>query len=71
MEVRDDAGDTYEYRIVGPDETDGKSARISIDSPLAKALLGKRVDDEVEISTAQKARTVTVVSIHYRDTSSR
>jgi transcription elongation factor GreB len=36
------------YRIVGPDETDAKLGWISIDSPLARAALKKRVDDEFE-----------------------
>ena len=37
------------YRIVGPDETDAAKRAISIDSPLAKALLSKQVDDEVTV----------------------
>ncbi|GAB2549768.1 transcription elongation factor GreB [Rhodanobacter koreensis] len=41
-----DTGETLHYRIVGPDETDAKLGWISIDSPLARAALRKRVDDE-------------------------
>lgn len=41
-----DSGQTLHYRIVGPDETDAKRGWISIDSPMARAALGKRVDDE-------------------------
>jgi len=67
VEVRGDAGDTHRYRIVGPDEADPKSAAISIDSPVARALLGKRVDDEVEITTEVAAKTVSVVSIRYEN----
>ena len=37
------------YRIVGPDETDAKAGFISIDSPMARAALKKRVDDEFEV----------------------
>lgn len=40
--------ETLRYRIVGPDETDVKTGFISIDSPLARAALKKRVDDEIE-----------------------
>lgn len=65
VEVCDDDGETRRYRIVGPDETDAKTAAISIDSPLAKALLGKQVDDEVTITVGDKTTTVTVESIHY------
>lgn len=66
VQVRDEAGDTHEYRIVGPDEADSRSGDISIDSPVARALLGKRVDDEVAISTEQTSKTVLVVSISYQ-----
>ena len=41
-------GETHAYRIVGPDETDAKLGWISVDSPLARAMLKKRIDDEFE-----------------------
>jgi transcription elongation factor GreB len=41
-----DSGATARYRIVGPDETDARQGWISIDSPLARAVLKKRIDDE-------------------------
>ncbi|MEO5827037.1 MAG: transcription elongation factor GreB, partial [Luteimonas sp.] len=41
-----DTGEAARYRIVGPDETDARLGHISIDSPLARAMLKKRVDDE-------------------------
>jgi transcription elongation factor GreB len=65
VKIRDDAGDIREYRIVGPDEADGKSAAISIDSPVARALLGKRVDDDVRISTQRTDKRFSIVSIGY------
>lgn len=65
VEICDAAGDTHTYRIVGPDETDAKTAAISIDSPLAKALLKKRVDDEVQVTIGEKTSTVSVMSIRY------
>ncbi|HMB72097.1 MAG TPA: transcription elongation factor GreB [Gammaproteobacteria bacterium] len=68
VEIRDGSGQTFEYRIVGPDEADGKTARISVDSPVARALLGKRVDDEVQISIGAAQKTMSVVSIRYRET---
>jgi transcription elongation factor GreB len=40
------SGEMLRYRVVGPDETDAALGWISIDSPLARAMLGKRVDDE-------------------------
>jgi transcription elongation factor GreB len=65
VEVCDGAGETHTYRIVGPDETDVKTSAISMDSPLAKALLAKRVDDEIVLKTDEKTTTMTVVSIRY------
>ena len=65
VEVCDDAGDTHSYRIVGPDETDAKTSAISIDSPLARALLKKRVNDEIQFELGEKSTVVTVLSIRY------
>ena len=66
VEVVDDDGETRRYRIVGPDETDAKVSAISIDSPFAKALLGKQVNDEVVITVNEKTTTMCVVSISYQ-----
>jgi len=65
VELRDEAGDILTYRIVGPDETDASSNAISMDSPLAKALLARRVDDEVVLNTSEKTTRLVVVSIRY------
>jgi len=65
IELCDDEGETRSYRIVGPDETDAKTSAISMDSPLARALLGKHVDDEVVITIDEKTTTVSVISIRY------
>ncbi|GAB1407192.1 transcription elongation factor GreB [Thermomonas brevis] len=49
VELEDIAsGELLRYRIVGPDETDARRGWISIDAPLARAMLKKRVDDEFE-----------------------
>jgi transcription elongation factor GreB len=64
--IRDDAGSLHEYRIVGPDEADSKTGAISIDSPAARALLGKRVDDEATITTEKSVKTVAIVSVRYQ-----
>lgn len=65
VEVCDDAGETRSYRIVGSDEADAKTSAISMDSPLARALLAKRVDDEIVVKTGEKSTTMSVVSIRY------
>ncbi len=66
VEVCNDDGETRTYRIVGADEADAKSSAISIDSPLAKALLGKQVDDEVTITVGDTTSTACIVSICYQ-----
>jgi len=66
VELRDDTGATHSYRIVGPDETDARKSAISMDSPLAKALLTKRVDDEVVLDTGDKRVVMSVISIRYK-----
>lgn len=63
--VEDDAGDEQELRIVGPDEFDLRKAKLSMDSPLAKALLGKRVDDEVTIVVGEQTQNYAIVSVRY------
>ena len=65
VELRDNSGDTFTYRIVGPDESNAATSAISMDSPLAKALLAKHVDDEVVVNTNEKSVTMLIVSIHY------
>ena len=66
VELEDaDSGDVRRYRLVGPDETDAKAGWISIDSPLARALLKKRVDDEVTVVLPGGAATFVIVSVAY------
>jgi transcription elongation factor GreB len=59
------SGETKRYRIVGPDETDAKQGWISIDSPLARAALKKRVDDEFEAELPGGRARFVVVSVSY------
>jgi transcription elongation factor GreB len=65
VEVCDESGETKIYRIVGADETDAKTSAISMDSPLAKAILKKRVDDEVQVQIGDNITTLSIVSIRY------
>jgi transcription elongation factor GreB len=60
-----DTGATRRYRIIGPDETDAGRGYISVDSPLARALLKKHVDDEVEADLPGGRMTLAVVAIDY------
>ena len=66
VELEDtDGGGTVRYRIVGPDETDARQGWISIDSPLARALLKKRVGDEVGLELPDGPRGFRVTGIRY------
>jgi transcription elongation factor GreA len=53
------------YRIVGEDEADIKQGLISINSPVAKALIGHRVDDEVHIKVPSGTRIYEIIDIQY------
>ena len=67
FDVEDEAtGDGAHYRIVGPDETDAKLGLISIDSPLARAALKKRVDDSFEVMLPGGLTRFVVTAVSYR-----
>jgi transcription elongation factor GreB len=55
------------YRIVGPDETDAARGYISIDSPLARAALKKRIDDEFEAMLPGGRTRFCVLDVRYGD----
>ncbi len=54
------------YRVVGPDEWDVKNGSISIDAPLARALIGKQVDDEIVVKVPDGERIFDIVAISYQ-----
>lgn len=59
------ADEVVRYRIVGPDETNTRNADISIDSPLAKALLKKGIGDEICVKIESEQAEYTVLEINY------
>ncbi len=63
--VEDEEGKQSQYRIVGPDEFDLRLGKLSMDSPLARALLGKRIDDEVMVTTPAGEHYLVIVDIRY------
>ena len=65
--LEDDNGAEHEYRIVGPDEFDMAEGYISMDAPLARALMGKALDDEVTVQLPGGSRTLVIVEIRYGD----
>ncbi|MGO1000809.1 transcription elongation factor GreB [Lysobacter sp. CA196] len=58
-------GELARYRIVGPDETDAKLGYISIDSPLARAMLKRRIDDEFEAMLPAGPQRFAIVEVSY------
>lgn len=68
VEIENDAGEIKKLRIVGPDEIYGRNDYISIDSPMARALLKKSVDDEAIVPTPKgnKLWFITAISYHNR-----
>jgi transcription elongation factor GreB len=58
-------GDEVTYRIVGADEIDTSGGLISLDSPLARALLKKNLDDEVVFRQAERELRYYIVDIKY------
>ena len=65
VELENDDGDIVRYRIVGKDELDTKLGYITIDSPMARALIGKQADDEVMVNTPSGQQHWYVNAIRY------
>ena len=63
--LENDAGTQATYRIVGCDEFDPQQHWISLDSPLAKALLKKMLDDEVAVETPRGMQRFVIVAVRY------
>jgi len=68
--LEDAEGKESVYRIVGPDEFDMADGYISMDAPLARALMRKSLDDEVTVELPGGARTLVIVDIRYGDAAS-
>ncbi|MDP8161832.1 transcription elongation factor GreB [Pasteurella skyensis] len=66
VELENEEGEINQYRIVGCDEFDPAKHWISIDSPVARALIGKQVDDEVKVETPSGKVTLYVNKIWYK-----
>lgn len=63
--LEDDDGGQVRYRIVGPDELDLRQGLISVDSPLARALLGKPLDEEIRVQTPSGEKVWIILLIDY------
>ncbi|MGB5570338.1 MAG: transcription elongation factor GreB [Sedimenticolaceae bacterium] len=65
IRLENDAGEETRYRIVGADEFDPKRNWISIDSPMARALLKRRIDDEIAVDTPGGNVRLVILEISY------
>ena len=66
VELEDmDNGTAVTYRLVGPDESDVKQGKLSITSPVARALVGKEVGDEVRVRAPGGVRTYEVSDVRW------
>lgn len=63
--VDEDVDEEMSFQIVGEDESDIKKHRLSISSPLARALIGKQVGDEVQVNTPGGGKYYEVVKIRF------
>ncbi|MGL4679412.1 MAG: GreA/GreB family elongation factor, partial [Plesiomonas shigelloides] len=64
--LENDAGEEKVYRIVGADEFNPAKNWISINSPVARALIGKTLDDEIEVMTPSGVASYLVLEISYQ-----
>lgn len=67
VRLEDDDGREIEMRIVGPDEIDPARKYVSMDAPLARALMKKKLDDEVTVEVPGGTMTYVVTGIRYEE----
>jgi transcription elongation factor GreA len=63
--LEEDSGEKSKYKIVGEDESDVKAGKISISSPIARALIGKEEGDVVEVMAPGGAKSYEIVKVKY------
>jgi len=63
--VDEDDDSEMKFQIVGEDEADIKEKRLSVNSPLARALIGKQVGDEVEVATPSGGKFYELLKVQY------
>ena len=64
--IDEDTDEKIRYQIVGSHEADIAKGRLSVTSPLAKALIGKSVDDSVEVTTPRGSKSYEIVRVKYK-----
>ncbi|MFN3672613.1 MAG: transcription elongation factor GreA [Bosea sp. (in: a-proteobacteria)] len=64
--IDDDTEEKKSYQIVGEPEADVRSGKVSIGSPIARALIGKKVGDQVQVNTPGGGKSYEVLSVEFR-----
>ncbi|HZO04183.1 MAG TPA: transcription elongation factor GreA [Burkholderiales bacterium] len=65
VDVEDEAGDKSTWQIVGEDEADIKAKRISVSSPMARALIGKEAGESVDVQTPGGLKRYEIIDVRY------
>jgi transcription elongation factor GreA len=65
VDLEDASGAKSTYQIVGDDEADIRSGFLSVNSPIARALVGKEAGDEVEVATPGGTKTYEIIDVRY------
>jgi transcription elongation factor GreB len=65
VKLEDEEGEEFEYQIIGPDEFDVETRRISMDSPMGRALMGKSEGDEVMVTRPKGDAVFEIIAVRY------
>jgi transcription elongation factor GreA len=65
VKIADEAGKEARYQIVGEDEADSRSGLISVNSPIARALIGRKEGDVVEVAAPGGTRELEILGVEY------
>jgi len=66
LDLQEEGGETVTYQIVGEDEADIKDGRVSISSPIARALIGNYAGDQVEVQTPGGVKRYEILDVRYQ-----
>ena len=67
VELEDESGKAFVYQIVGEDEIDAEKGRMSWKSPIGKALIGKKKEDEVEVLTPSGSKYYLIKNFYFKN----
>jgi transcription elongation factor GreB len=71
IDLESEQGELLRHRIVGPDEFDMAPEYVSLDAPLARALMGRAIDDEITVESPAGTRRLTIIAVTYQPPAAR